>query len=122
MAQEALGKPQQAEKQIQQAAAAHGHDGFMPEKVAVPGKNGLEIRGNGNPPSPKQRGRVFIFKPTGERVTVTREKVGVSYEGVAIHEVTARNGNKFLASIKQLVEPNQIIPDTPRNLTTMDSK
>lgn len=50
----------------------------------------------------KERGRMFVFKPTGERVTVTKDRVGLSYNGDVIHEVTSREGKVFLASTRQL--------------------
>lgn len=51
-----------------------------------------------------QRGRIFLFEPTKERVTVIRNRVGQTYGGDWIHEVTARDGHKFLSSEKQLRE------------------
>lgn len=58
-----------------------------------------------NPVPPKEenkRGRILVFKPTGEKVTVLKENVGRSYEGTKIHEVANREGHVFLASDKQL--------------------
>ncbi|SRR6266566_3973780 len=51
------------------------------------------------------RGQIFVFRPTGGRVTVVLEKVGNAYDGTWIHEVVDREGKKFLASMKQLINP-----------------
>ena len=88
---------------VEKEAAKNGHDGFMPTSVKVM-KDGKQItRGNGNPtPSKGQRGRIATFTYTGERVTVLQERVGESYNGTPIHEVTTREGKIFLASENQL--------------------
>lgn len=91
---------------IEKEAASHGHDGLMPTPVTVVRDGKQAIRGNGNPtPSKGQRGRIAVFTHTGERVTVLKEKVGESYNGVPIHEVTTREGKIFLASENQLKNP-----------------
>lgn len=108
MAQEAVGgKANTVEKKIAVDAAQQGHDGFMPVPVAVQGTNGKqEIRGAGTPatPSKGQRGRIVVFIPTKEKVTVTKERVGQNYNGGWIHEVTSREGKNFLAADSQLKE------------------
>ena len=55
-------------------------------------------------PHKEERGRILLFKPTGETVTVVRQRVGASYNGDHIHEVISREGKVFLASTKQLKE------------------
>jgi len=50
------------------------------------------------------RGRVLIFIPTGEKVTVVRDVVGQNYSGEWVSEVISREGKKFLAARKQLRE------------------
>lgn len=91
---------------IEREAASGGHDGFFPVAVQVPSADGKTvIRGQVNPPSQKNgssRGRILMFTPTKEKVTVLREKVGQSYNGDWLHEVTTRDGHKFLAMQKQL--------------------
>ena len=82
------------------------HSGFLPKSTSPVTKKKVELKigekasitSNGN----GQRGRIFLFKPTKERVTVLREKVGNAYDGAFIHEVVNREGKKFLASTKQL--------------------
>jgi len=54
--------------------------------------------------SASTRGKIFVFVPTGDHVTVTKELVGKTYNGDPIHEVTSRQGRIFLASSKQLKE------------------
>lgn len=55
-----------------------------------------------NPAEEFGRGRVLLFIPTGERVTIMRPKVGRNYHGDWIHEVVNREGKEFLASERQL--------------------
>lgn len=91
---------------IELEAASRGHDGFFPAAVQVSSSNGkVVVRGQTSPtPSgnESERGRILVFKPTDEKVTVLRTKVGQSYKGDWIHEVTTRDGHKFLALQKQL--------------------
>jgi len=87
------------------ATEAAGHDAFFPTTVEVPnGKGGTTIRGQSKPTLPSQRGRILLFVPTKEKVTVVRDRVGKSYQGDWIHEVTTRDGHVFLALQKQLKE------------------
>lgn len=105
MAEETLGgKASDVGKELTTEAAQQGHDAFVPSPVTVQGQDGkLEIRGAGSPATPKgQRGRIAIFMPASERVTIIRERVGQSYAGLWIHEVVNREGKKFLASDIQL--------------------
>lgn len=85
-------------------ASGNGHDGFFPAVVQVPSPDGKTVtRGQTNPtPRKSERGRILMFLPTKEKVTVLREKVGQSYNGDWLHEVTTRDGHKFLALQKQL--------------------
>lgn len=91
---------------IELEAASSGHDGFFPVTVQIPSKDGKTItRGQTNPTPQKngaQRGRILMFEPTKEKVTVVKERVGQSYNGDWLHEVTTREGHKFLAMQKQL--------------------
>jgi hypothetical protein len=91
---------------IELEAAASGHDGFFPVPIQVPTADGKTVlRGQATPPPRKkavERGRIIVFLPTQEKVTVLREKVGQSYKGDWLHEVTTREGHKFLAMQKQL--------------------
>jgi len=107
MAEEAIGgNAAKVEKKIAVDAAQQGHDAFTPA-ATVQGTNGkLEIRGAGNPatPSKGQRGRIVIFIPTKEKVTVTKERVGQNYNGGWVHQVTSREGQVFLAADNQLQE------------------
>ena|SRR2546421_2058689 len=93
---------------IELEAAASGHDGFFPVAVQVPSSNGKTVtRGQTNPAPQKNgtgRGRILLFAPTKERVTILRERVGQNYNGDWIHEVTTRDGHKFLAAQKQLAD------------------
>lgn len=108
MAEEAIGgKANTVEKKIAVDAAQQGHDGFLPIPVVVQGQNGKsEVRGAGNPATSVkgQRGRIVVFTPTKEKVTVTRERVGQNYNGGWVHEVTNREGQQFLAAESQLKE------------------
>jgi hypothetical protein len=89
---------------IKLIAASSGHDGFFPVAVQVEAVDGKTItRGQTNPTSQNGlRGRIFVFLPTQEKVTILKEKVGQSYKGDWLHEVTTRDGHKFLAMQKQL--------------------
>lgn len=91
---------------IELEAASRGHDGFFPEAVRIPQADGKVVtRGQTDPASQNgssERGRILMFEPTKEKVTVLRAKVGQSYHGDWIHEVTTRDGHKFLALQKQL--------------------
>jgi hypothetical protein len=90
---------------IKLLAASSGHDGFMPVAVQVPSEDGKTVvRGQTNPTpqNGSSRGRILVFTPTQEKVTILREKVGQSYKGDWLHEVTTRDGHKFLAMQKQL--------------------
>ncbi len=91
---------------IEAEAALGGHDGFFPAVVQIPSADGKTVaRGQVNPTSQKNgpsRGRILMFTPTKEKVTVLREKIGQSYHGDWLHEVTTRDGHKFLAMQKQL--------------------
>lgn len=91
---------------IATAALLAGHTGEIPRPV-VQSKEDLEKK-NGNsatlPEKEGQRGRIFMFKPTGERVTVMKERVGNTYAGDWVHEVISRDGKQFLASTKQLAD------------------
>lgn len=91
---------------VDQESTSHGHDAFMPVAVQVPQKNGsVAVRGQVDPVPNGQkssRGRILLFLPTKERVTVVREKVGQSYKGDWLHEVITREGHQFLALQKQL--------------------
>ncbi|SRR6266704_3144733 len=93
---------------IELEAASSGHDGFFPAAVQVTSSEGKTvIRGQTNPTPQKNgtgRGRILLFSPTKEKVTILREKVGQSYNGDWIHEVTTREGHKFLAMQKQLTD------------------
>ena len=94
--------------EIERESRTHGHDGFFPNVVTVVGPEGKSVvRGQSNPtPSVSaERGRILLFAPTGERVTILKEKVGQSYKGDWLHEVTTREGHRFLALQKQLKEP-----------------
>jgi hypothetical protein len=87
-------------------AAAQGHDGFFPVAVQVPQSDGKTVTRGQTNPTPKKdgayRGRILLFEPTKERVTILKERVGQSYQGDWLHEVTTREGHKFLAMQKQL--------------------
>jgi hypothetical protein len=86
-------------------AAAQGHDAYFPVPVAVQNEQGKTvIRGQARKPVVSQRGKIFVFLPTREKVTILRTKVGEAYDGTAIHEVATREGKKFLSSQKQLKE------------------
>jgi hypothetical protein len=88
---------------VEKEAAVHGHDGFMPTSVKVVRDGKQTIRGDSTPaPQKSQRGRIAVFKHTGEKVTILKEKIGVSYNGTPIHEVATREGQIFLASENQL--------------------
>jgi hypothetical protein len=88
---------------ISGAAKAGGHDAYMPVPVQIEGENGKrELRGQSQPKTPGAKGRLLIFLPTGEKVTVVRENVGRSYKGDNLHEVTTREGHKFCALQAQL--------------------
>lgn len=92
---------------IEKEARASGHDAFFPAVVTVAGPEGKSVvRGQPSPTSSvsAERGRILLFTPTGERVTVLRERVGQSYRGDWLHEVTTREGHKFIALQKQLRE------------------
>lgn len=91
---------------IEMEAAASGHDGFFPAVIQVPSADGKTItRGQTNPAPQKNgtgRGRILMFEPTNEKVTILKERVGQSYKGDWLHEVTTKDGHKFLALQKQL--------------------
>lgn len=93
-------------KRIEIEAASSGHDGFFPVVVQVSSADGKTVtRGQTNPTSQKNgvaRGRILMFEPTKEKVTVVKERVGQSYKGDWLHEVTTKEGHKFLALQKQL--------------------
>lgn len=101
-----VGSPQK----IEQDAKKAGHTGSLATPVVAQPEVKVEetTKKNGNPPLVPQkgvRGRGYLFRPTGEKVTVVRERVGCAYDQSWIHEVIARDGKKFLASTKQLVDP-----------------
>jgi hypothetical protein len=104
-----LNEYKSAKGKIANEAASHGHDGFFPIPVVVSGANGsTTVRGQTKKATPLgDRGRLLVFIPTGERVTVMKEKVGQTYNGDDIHEVVSKDGRKFLASLKQLKELNK---------------
>lgn len=88
-------------------AGSRGHDAFMPTPVRVQDENGqATVRGQSNPAQMENSllGRILLFLPTKEKVTVVREKVGKSYRGMWLHEVTTKDGKKFLALQTQLQE------------------
>jgi hypothetical protein len=91
---------------IEFEATSKGHDGFFPVAVQVSGPDGkVSTRGQTDPTLRKnksERGRILVFEPTKEKVTILRPRVGQSYRGDWIHEVTTREGHKFLALQKQL--------------------
>lgn len=92
-----------AKRAIATEAEAQGHDGFFPVPVVLAGENGKKtIRGQVKAAPSGEKGRLLIFLPTHENVTVVRQKVGQTYAGHWIHEVVSREGKKFLASAKQL--------------------
>ena len=95
-------------ERISLESAGHGHEAFFPVAVRVQGEDGkVSIRGKATPTPPAdvaKRGRILMFIPTKERVTLLRERLGKSYQGDWIHEVTTRDGHKFLAMQKQLKE------------------
>lgn len=87
------------------ASQSAGHDAFFPTPVQVPdGAGSTTIRGQAGPASrdESKRGRILLFIPTKEKVTVIRERVGKSYNGDWLHEVTTRDGHTFLSLQKQL--------------------
>lgn len=87
-------------------AASSGHDAYLPTTVRVQTDEGkIVTRGPASPTPSKEvvgRGRILLFLPTKEKVTIIREKVGRSYNGDWLHEVTTREGHTFLALQKQL--------------------
>lgn len=96
---------------IEQRAKEQGHAEVIPKLVETQSrwKTPAPAVKKLNPSSlPKkeqgERGRIFLFEPTKEKVTVVRNQVGQTYAGDWIHEVTGRDGHKFLASTKQLRE------------------
>ena len=93
---------------IKSTARSYGHDAFMPVPTRQEGETVSQARGQ-SAPAPKKpstpagdRGRRLTFQPTGERVTVVREKIGRSYHGDWLHEVVTADGHKFMAMQKQL--------------------
>ena len=92
--------------QVKIRAESSGHEAYFPVPVQVEGKDGkTEIRGQIDPALGVEealRGRIYIFTPTGERVTIIRPRVGKSYKGDWIHEVITREGHSFLSTQKQL--------------------
>lgn len=105
MAQEVLaGKPVAA--RLRDEAETLHHDKALEKEVhdgeLVESQTGESAQKKTQTRKESVLGRIFLFVPTGERVTVTRELVGKSYQGDPIHEVTARDGHIFLASLKQL--------------------
>jgi hypothetical protein len=91
---------------IELEASVGGHDGFFPVPIQVPTADGkMVLRGQMTTAPPKNavgRGRILIFIPTKERVTIVRSKVGQSYKGDWMHEVVTKDGHKFMALQKQL--------------------
>jgi hypothetical protein len=84
-------------------AEAAGHDTCFPVPSAsqkrTPKGGSKEVK------STDQRGMIYVFVATNEKVTVVRSNVGQTYDGTAAHEVVTRDGHKFLANQKQLRKP-----------------
>jgi hypothetical protein len=87
-------------------AASKHHDGFVPTVPRAPVEEEVSapVRKNGTAPPKEEvgRGRILLFLPTNEKITILKERVGQSYGGDWLHEVTTRDGHKFLAMQKQL--------------------
>lgn len=95
IAKEGLESPSEVERRIDKEAQVQRKPQADPHS-----KNGKK-----NPtqvPEERELGRIRVFKPTKERVTVVRERVGKAYNGVWIHGVVNRAGDEFLASETQL--------------------
>lgn len=89
---------------IEQEAVSNKHEGFLPTVAQFPKEPEATVEKKNPTPQKKEveRGRILLFTPTKEKVTILREKVGKSYTGDWLHEVTTRDGHKFLAMQKQL--------------------
>jgi hypothetical protein len=93
---------------VEAAAAGQTGDLIPPAQPKPEKKQQAPVKKKENPTTVANgksfRGRVFLFKPTSERVTVIRENVGNAYDGDWIHEVISRDGKMFLVSMKQLAD------------------